>query len=122
MLVLSCSVVSDSVTPWAVAHQAPLSLGLFRQEYRNGLPCPPPGDLPYPGIEPTSLMFPALAGGSFTASATWEAWKLRHVEVNILSEHIASQWHNQDPNTGSQAPEFLLFTTASFGHLLCYDE
>ena len=40
-----------------IAHQAPLSMGFSRQEYWSGLPCPPPGDLPYPGIEPTSLMF-----------------------------------------------------------------
>ena len=72
----SCSVVSvtsDSVTPWTVAHQAPLSMGFSRQEYWSGLPCPPPGDLPDSGIEPRSLMSPALAGGFLTASATWEA-------------------------------------------------
>ena len=39
------------VTPWTVAHQAPLFMGFFRQEYWSGLPCPPPGDLPDPGIE-----------------------------------------------------------------------
>ena len=44
-------------TPWAVAHQAPLSMGFSR----SGLPCPPPGDLPNPGIEPWS---PALQAGS----------------------------------------------------------
>ena len=43
------------------------------QEYWSGLPCPPPEDLPDPEIEPTSLMSPALAGGFFTISATWEA-------------------------------------------------
>ena len=47
------------VTPWTVAHQAPLSMGFPRQEYWSGLPFPPPGDLPDPGIEPGS---PALAG------------------------------------------------------------
>ena len=61
------------MTPWTVAHQAPLSMGFSRQECWSGLPCPPPGDLPDPGIEPVSLMSPALAGGSFTTSATWEA-------------------------------------------------
>ena len=55
------------------AHQAPLSMGFSRQEYWSGLPCPPPGDLPDPGIEPASLMLPELAGGFFTSSATWEA-------------------------------------------------
>ena len=60
-----------------VAHQAPLSMGLSRQEYwgRGGLSGPPPGDLLDPGIEPMSLMSPALAGEFFTASATWEAPK-----------------------------------------------
>ena len=55
-----------------VAHQAPLSMGFSRQEYWSGLPCPPPGDLPDPGIEPASLMSPALADGFFTTSAPWE--------------------------------------------------
>ena len=58
------------VTPWTVAHQAPLSMGFFRQEYWSGMPCPPPGDFPSPGIEPASLMSPATAGGFFTTSAT----------------------------------------------------
>ena len=48
---------------WTVAHQAPLSIGFSRQEYWSGLPCPPPGDLPDPGNEPVSFMFPELAGG-----------------------------------------------------------
>ena len=48
-------------------------MGFSRQEHWSGLPCPPPGDLPDPGIEPTSLMSPALADGIFTTSATWEA-------------------------------------------------
>ena len=39
-------------TPWTVAHQAPLSMGFSRQEFWSGLPCPPPGDLPNPRIEP----------------------------------------------------------------------
>ena len=55
-----------------VAHQAPLSMGFSRQEYWSGLPCPPPGD-PDPGIDPASLMSPALAGGFFTTTTTWEA-------------------------------------------------
>ena len=62
-----------SATSWTVAHQALLSLGFSRQEYWSGLPCPPPGDLPDPGIKPTSLMSTLLAGGFFTTSATWEA-------------------------------------------------
>ena len=46
-----CSVVSDSSeTPWTVVHQPPLSMGFLRQEYWSGLPFPPPGDLPDPGL------------------------------------------------------------------------
>ena len=50
----SLSGVQLFVTPWTVACQAPLSMGFSRQEYWNGLPCPPPGDLPNPGIKPRS--------------------------------------------------------------------
>ena len=56
-----------------VAHQAPLSMGFPRQEYWSGLPCPPPGDLPDPEIEPMFLVAPPLAGKFFTTSTTWEA-------------------------------------------------
>ena len=47
-------------TIWTIARQAPLSMGFSRQEYRSGLPCPPPGDLPDSGIEPVSLTSLAL--------------------------------------------------------------
>ena len=60
-------------TLWAVARQAPLSMGFSRQEYWSGLPSSPPVDLPDPEIKPKSLRFPALAGGFFTTSASWEA-------------------------------------------------
>ena len=50
----SHSVMSHSVTPWSVAHQASLSMGFPRQEYWSGLVFPSPGDLPHPGIKPTS--------------------------------------------------------------------
>ena len=59
------------VTPWTVAHQAPLSAGFPRQECWNRLPFPSPGDLPNPGIEPGSLTSPPLSGTFFTSSATW---------------------------------------------------
>ena len=49
-----------------ITHQAPLSMGFSRQEYWSGLPHPPPGDLPHPGIKPVSLMSPALVGRFFT--------------------------------------------------------
>ena len=65
-LALSCLTF---VTPWSVAHQAPLSMRFPRQEYWSGLPFPSPGDLPDPGIEPRSLalqVISCIAGGFFT--------------------------------------------------------
>ena len=63
LLLFSCSVTSDSATPWTVAHQAPLSMGFPRQEYWSGLPFPSPEDLPDLGSNPHLLHFgqsPAL--------------------------------------------------------------
>ena len=59
-------------TLWILACQAPLSMG-FPSKNTGGLPCPSPGDLPDPEIKPASFMSPALAGGFFTISTTWEA-------------------------------------------------
>ena len=56
-----CSVMSNSVIPWTIAHQAPLGMEFSRQEYWSGLPFPSPGDLPNRGIEPRS---PALQADS----------------------------------------------------------
>ena len=58
---------------WTIACQALLSIGLPMQEFWSGLPYPPPGDLPDPQIKPASFMSPALVGGFFTTSTTWEA-------------------------------------------------
>ena len=86
--VLRCfSRVRLFVTPWTIVHQDPLSMGFSRQEYWSGLLCPPPGDLPHPGIEPMSLMPSALAGGSFTTSTTWES-------------PMKSQFIGKDPDVG----------------------
>ena len=64
----SLSFVLLFLTLWTVPHQAPLSMGFSRQEYWSGLPFPPPGDLPNPGIEPESPTSPAVAGGLFTTA------------------------------------------------------
>ena len=60
----SLSHVQLFAIPWTVAHQAPLSMGFSRQEYCSGLPCPSPGDLPDPGMEPVSFASPALQADS----------------------------------------------------------
>ena len=76
--------MSNSAAPWTVAHQAPLSMGFPRQEYWSGLPLPPPRDLTDPGVEPASLVSPALAGGFFTTSATWEVIELPYDQAVLL--------------------------------------
>ena len=68
--------------PWTVVYQASLSMGFSRQEYWNGLPLPSPGDLPDPGIEPSSLMSPALAGRFFTISTTWEGQRTSAIHMD----------------------------------------
>ena len=62
-------------TLWTIACQAPLSMGFSKQEYWSGLPWPPPGSLPHPGIESVSLRSPALASRFFTSTAFWKALK-----------------------------------------------
>ena len=57
-------------TPWTVAHQAPRSMGFSRHEYWSGVPLPPPGDLPGPGIEPRS---PALQADALPSELPAEA-------------------------------------------------
>ena len=59
--------------PWAAAYQVPLVMEISMQEYWSGLPFPPPEDLPDPGVEPVSFMSPALVGGFFITTTTWEA-------------------------------------------------
>ena len=67
--VLSCfSCVQLFVTLWTVCLQAPLSMGFSKQEYWSGLPCPPPGDFPNPGIKPASPTSPALPVDSLPLS------------------------------------------------------
>ena len=79
LLLVGCCVVTDSLkTLWAAARQVPLSVGFPRQECWSGLPFAPPGDLPDPGIEPTSS---ALAGGFFTIEPPGK-------HINLDGEHV----------------------------------
>ena len=88
---ISCfSCVGLFVTLWTVAHQAPLSMGFYRQKYQSGLPCPPPGIFltQVPNLHLTSS---ALAGRFFTTSATWEAQYLtsRHwCPASVFQSHL----------------------------------
>ena len=74
--------------PWTIAHQAPRSMGFFRQDYLSGLPLPMPRDLPNPGTGPVSLMSLALTGRYFfTTNTTWKAMVFYQVETT--KERIA---------------------------------
>ena len=92
------------VTSWTVTHQAPLSIGFSRWEYWSGLPCPSPGDLPDLGIEPMSLISPALASRFFIISATWKA-------------PTSSQWASKHRN-----PEQILIQTGRQEFLVSFTE
>ena len=89
------------MTPWAVAHQVPLSMGLSREEYLSGLLYPPPGDLPDPGFEPAALVSPALAGGFFTSSATIIVINISHENNYMLCPVTPPSEH---PSTVLRAP------------------
>ena len=73
------------MTPWSIAHWAPLSMGFPRQEYWSSLPFPSLGNLPDPGVEPGS---PALAGGFFTAEPPGKP-ALSHTYKLIINKYFA---------------------------------
>ena len=95
LLVLRLSVMSNSLWPNGlyiyIACQIPLSMEFSRQGYWSGLSFPTPGDLCDPGIEPMSLVSPALAGGFFTTSTTWEAPSLYFFALNPLLQEQNSR-------------------------------
>ena len=138
------------VTLWTVACQVPLSLGFSRQEYWSGLPCPPPGNLPNPGIKPKSLTSPALPciiallmhyciitqAAFIPLRATWEApsavstansfqtvWKF---SPKVFQEQLS---HKMFPGILPSSPCFTLKSHVQFsedmrvgdGLLLCWD-
>ena len=74
-------------TPWTVARQAPLSMGFSRQKYWSGFPCPPPGDLPHPGIESMSLMSPSLTSMFFTPWETLQGGFISYL-INIIFGYL----------------------------------
>ena len=95
--VQSLSPVRLCATPWTATCQAPLSMGFSRQEYWSGLPFPPPGNLPDPGIK-TSPQSPALKGGFFTTSTTW---KVKGAQLcPTLCDPMDYTWNSLGQNTG----------------------
>ena len=97
--VLSClTCVQLFVTLRTVAHQAPLSMeGILQARILEGEAVPPPGDLPDPGIKPTSLIFPAPVSRFFTTRATWKA-------------HIMMQWSVKAKRTSRSPPIYCIRT------------
>ena len=94
--VLSCfGSVQLFGTIWTIACQASLSMGFSRQKYCSGFPCPSPGGLPNPAIEPMSFMSPALGRQHLLTSATWEAPNLHSLCLKIkgceLNHHNSFQ-------------------------------
>ena len=90
--------VQLSAALWTEAYKASLSVGFFRQEYWRGLPFPPPGDLPNPGIKPAFLMSPALTDKFFTTSATWETPRLHesyiYLKIVLSFKSSLNRWHH----------------------------
>ena len=82
-------------------------MGISRQEYWSGLPCPPPGNLPYSGIEPTSLTYPALTGGFFTTSTI--------VEAQVMVSNIKYPPFLAGPTWSSEKKSAMLWSTAGEG-------
>ena len=80
-------------TLWTVAHQAPLSMGFFRQDYWSGLPCPPPGDLLDPGIEPGS---PALQADSLPTETPGNPKSIFQPLYSSLFPEPPCDWLNEE--------------------------
>ena len=84
--------------------------GIIQQEYRSGSPCPPPGELPDPGIKTASPMSPALAVGLFATGTTWEALQLSAldpvfwVHPTTVPVQALFRWTSQDLVWGEQRP------------------
>ena len=79
-------------TPWTVAYQAPLSMGFSRQEYWSGLPCPPPGDCPNPGIKPGS---PTLQADSLLSEPPEKPKNTGMGSLFLLQGNFLTQESNQ---------------------------
>ena len=77
-------VTHSSILAWRIPRMGEpgglLSMGFPRQEYWSGLPCPPPGDLPHPGLEPESAAFPALQLDSLPP-ILWEAHRICNATI-----------------------------------------
>ena len=110
MLTQSCLVFA---TLWTVARQASLSIGVSRQEHWSGLPCPPPGDLPHPGVKSA---LPTLAGGFFTTEPPGKPIE------DVSCQQLEPREHVDSPNTGNVllVSWFIICTLRSSCQGLCF--
>ena len=93
------------VTLWTVAHQVLLSVECSRQEYGSRLPCPPPRDLPDPGIRPASPASPALAGRLFATEPLGKS-----TLYSTLCQMVMSPMEKNNLRAAGNSPRFLLCT------------
>ena len=114
------SYVQLFATLWTVAHQAPLFMGFSRQEYWSGLPGPSPWDLTNPGIEPASLMSPALAGRFFTTSTIWEAHLIWSEYLEYPWRCLYWPWSLSSPNNNYPSIHFYIFSFKHISHKNAY--
>ena len=91
-------------TPWTVVHQAPLCMGLSRQEYWRRLLFPTLRDLPNPGIEHVSPLSPALAGGFFTTSLGFPGGSDGKVPVCNAGDMDSIPGLGRSPGEGNGSP------------------
>ena len=115
------------MTSWTVAHQAPLYMGFSRQEYRNGLLCPPPGDLPNRGIKPRS---PALQEDSLPSEPPGKpingiVFPISFSDSSLLvyrkiaNFYIFTLYPATLPNSFISSNNFLLLETLGFSSVIC---
>ena len=87
-----------------------LFMEFSRHKYWSSLPIPTPGDLPNPGIEPTSLVSPASAGGFFTTSATWEAIYVYLIRFAI-QQKLTQHWKATIPSVKKKSKRCQVFSS-----------
>ena len=101
-------------TPWTLACQAPLSMGFSRQEYWGGLPCPPPGDLPDPGIKPASPVALALEADSLPLAPPGKPHHLARPTPNSPPPPSSSESFGPSPTSANPHDGNLKLKVPSF--------
>ena len=103
-------------TPWTVVWEAPLSMRFPRQEYWSGLPFPSPGDLPDPGIEPTS---PETAGGFFITEPPGKLYQTHTLKIRLYCCVISHSVMSSDPTLWSYWLQHARFLCPSLSPRVC---